>query len=67
MDKPEPFCIKPEDYFATKVINYWIGIASLCDLNYKPVNMTKLAKAKAHCKAIKAWQKANPDKVKVPD
>lgn len=59
---PEPFCLKATDKYAVTTINYWLATA-----RQAKVNAAKLTKARTHRDAIEAWQKANPDKVKVPD
>lgn len=61
-DKPEPFCLKATDKFAVRTINTWLGDASRAG-----VSDAKLKSAMKHRNAIREWQKANPDKVKVPD
>jgi len=62
LPKPEPFCLKPEDALAPAVIRAWIHTAIVLG-----VSEAKIAKAYAHAFAFTEWQKANPDKVKVPD
>lgn len=62
MTDPAPFCIKKEDALAITVINFWVAAGRV-----RGVNFDKLNRALAHKDAIAAWQKANPDKVKMPD
>jgi hypothetical protein len=66
-DKPVPtdppdFTIKAADILAPRVILAWITKAG--DLG---VNDDKLTGAWQHYLNVLAWQRANPDKVKVPD
>jgi hypothetical protein len=61
-NKPDPFCLKPEDKLTPIVISYWINRAIA-----RGVNKAKIDKATEHLAAVSEWQHANPDKVKVPD
>lgn len=60
--EPRPFCLKPQDQLAVGAISKWIANAIRAK-----VSPNKIAKAKMHRNAFRAWQKANPDKVKWPD
>jgi hypothetical protein len=62
MEKPAPFVLKPEDMLSTPAIALWLAFATRAN-----VNAVKLLSAQEHLDAFIMWQKANPDKIKVPD
>lgn len=61
-DKPDAFCIKPEDKLATIAIAAWLNAA----IEAK-VDPSKIGRAYGHQLEIIKWQQNNPDKVKLPD
>ncbi len=56
------FTVRAQDKLSRSVLHFWI--MRLVDEGGDP---EKVAKGVAHLRAIEAWQKANPDRVKIPD
>ncbi len=56
------FTLRAQDKFAPNVLQAWILL-----LRIEGASPEKIAKGEAHLRAIEEWQKAHPDRVKVPD
>lgn len=62
-NEAEPvFCLRAQDALAPSALRLWIELAVR---GGAPAE--KVARAVEHLREIEAWQKANPDRVKVPD
>ncbi len=61
-DEEPVFLIRAQDQTAPLVVEEWLEQAEQAG-----ADPGKLAAARYHLTAIKAWQAANPERVKVPD
>lgn len=61
-DDEPVFVIRGQDILAARTVAHWMDMAA-----EKGVNDTKLGLVAQHLKAIEDFQRAHPDRCKVPD